>query len=74
MRDLYLPRWEAWVNYKRALLKGEPAREPDYFSLEKAWVTNDKSYNEGPSGDSVAIIEELYKQYIGEIRQTYKNI
>ena len=74
LRDLYLPRWEAWVNYKLALLKGEPAREPDYFGLEKAWVTSDKTYDEGPSGDSIAIIEELYKQYIGEIRRTYKNI
>lgn len=39
MRDMYLPRWEAWVDYKLALLRGETAQEPDYFQIEKIGST-----------------------------------
>ena len=41
MRDMYLPRWEAWVDYKLALLRGETAQEPDNIQIEKNWVGSD---------------------------------
>lgn len=39
MRDMYLPRWEAWVDYKLALLRRETAQEADYFQIEKIGQT-----------------------------------
>lgn len=73
IRDLYLPRWEAWFNYKLALLKGEKVEKPDYFNLEQAWVNNGKKYDEPVDTQSINIVADIYKSYIDELRQSYKN-
>lgn len=74
MRDLYLPRWEAWVNYKLALLNGEQKSAPDYFNLEKNWVNGNARYDTALSGNPIDIVEALYTKYIDEMRKIYKNI
>ena len=65
MADLYLPRWQAWVDYKKALLAGRQADAPDYFALENAWVEADKHYPlTDRSGDnSVATVREVFATY-----------
>ena len=74
MRDMYLPRWEAWVDYKLALLRGETAQEPDYFQIEKNWVDSDTRYDSTSTGNAISAVEEIYKKYFIELQQTYKNI
>lgn len=74
MRDMYLPRWEAWVDYKLALLRGETAQEPDYFQIEKNWVGSDTRYDSTSTGNAISAVEEIYKKYFIELQQTYKNI
>lgn len=61
MRDMYLPRWEAWVDYKLALLRGETAQEPDYFQIEKNWVDSDTRYDSTSTGNAISAVEEIYK-------------
>ena len=74
IRDRYLPRWEAWVDYKLALLRGETAQEPDYFQIEKNWVDSDTRYDSTSTGNAISAVEEIYKKYFIELQQTYKNI
>lgn len=71
--DFYLPRWEAYVTYKTGLLFGKKLPYPDYSKMEQEWVLTNSTYlsRVNPEG-TIAVVEDLYKQYHAEIEQSYQ--
>lgn len=73
LSDFYLPRWEAYVTYKASLLFGKKLPYPDYPKMEQEWVLTNSTYlsRVNPEG-TIAVVEDLYKQYHAEIEQNYQ--
>lgn len=72
--DFYLPRWEAYITYKSALLGGnKAAKKPDYAKMEKEWVLTDSAYptKVNPEG-AIPIVEDIYNIYYKEMTKAYK--
>lgn len=64
LQDFYLPRWQAFINYHADLLDGKIAAPPDYYrEIEKPWTERKNKYPSEPSGDQIALAEELSKKY-----------
>ncbi len=42
--DFYLKRWESWIKVMTQRLKGQNAKEPDYFDSEINWVWQNNNY------------------------------
>ena len=72
LRDFYYPRWKAYFQYKKDLLNGINSPEPDYFTMELAWVNDLKNYPAEATGESSVVIEKLYNKYYNEIKNCYK--
>ena len=63
LKDLYLPRWEMFIAATRAELDGQKVGKPDYFSLEKSWVTSRNVYPTQPQDDILKVAKELLIKY-----------
>lgn len=68
----YLPRWRAYVEYKRNLMQGEVVDEPNYDRMEMDWVASPMIYatQPNPIGPVVAV-EQLHKRYYNEMSAAY---
>ncbi|GHT15714.1 alpha-N-acetylglucosaminidase [Bacteroidia bacterium] len=49
LKDLYLPRWQQYIEVKKRQLKGEKVAEPNYFAMEKAWSEGTNRYPTEPT-------------------------
>lgn len=59
LKDLYLPRWNAFFDYMEAKIDGKDVSVPKYFDMEKAWCSQQNNYSEQPEGDVGALIQEI---------------
>lgn len=62
LRDLYRPRWEAWIAQQRALLDGREAADIDYYNLDESWVKSRNAYPSTPQGDPVKTARRALSQ------------
>lgn len=71
--DFYLPRWEAYVSYKKGLLNGKKVNLPDYPKMEKKWVLKNSIYPTKVSKEgAINTIEWIYKKYYADIKRAYQ--
>lgn len=42
LKELYYERWKAFFEQKQAELDGKPAKQPDFYGMEKAWAERSK--------------------------------
>ena len=60
LRDLYAPRWAAYfATLDTALGTGEAPVAIDWFAVDDAWAHRTDRYPVEPSGDPVALAEEV---------------
>jgi hypothetical protein len=63
IKDLYLPRWEAFFKQLDSELQGNPSKEIDFFSMELAWARGHNTYPTKPEGDYKALIKQIIWYY-----------
>lgn len=66
--DYYYGRWKLYFDYLTDQLDGGSAEPPDFFAYESAWAEETdrgaESFPATPSGDSLAVSEELFEKYV----------
>lgn len=63
LNDLYIPRWKMFIEANRNAIAGHMVEKPDYFSLEKKWISNRNVYPIQPQGDLLEVAKELLIKY-----------
>lgn len=62
LRDLYYPRWKAWFEYQTNKLRGVPAPEPDYYTMERIWSESLNPYPDIPQPNAVHRAMEIFNK------------
>lgn len=60
---LYKNRWKAFIEVTKQRLEGMEVPLPDYYAMEAEWVRKTDVYPKQPSGDPVAVANELFIKY-----------
>jgi alpha-N-acetylglucosaminidase len=63
LKDLYMPRWEKYIDVKIRQMKGENVSEPDFFAMEKAWSLSTSPYPKTPTKPLVETAVKILKKY-----------
>ena len=65
LRDVYYPRWEAFlVELAAALDEGREPRRPDYFGMDEEWCSLTGHYPSAPSGNAIDTATEVYETMV----------
>ncbi len=62
LKTYYNPRGEMFIEEMKNRLKGQTAKEIDFYSFERSWMEqtwDEQSYNVVPSGDAINISKEI---------------
>lgn len=64
IKDYYLARWQAFMDYHLALLEGREAKAPDYYNdIEKGYADRREVYPSEPTGPAAPKAKEMYEKY-----------
>lgn len=65
LRDLYYPRWEAWIRSKRTEISGEKSKPVDFYDMDEKWVKSRNPYPSESEGDAVEVALQVMNRHIG---------
>ncbi len=65
LKDLYYPRWVAFISSLEAELVGGTVEKNDFFEMEKDWVESHNVYASDKMGSPVEKASELFEKYYG---------
>ena len=66
LKTYYKLRWEMFIEEMKNRLKGQTAREIDFYSFERSWMEQtweEQSYNVIPSGNPINISKEILEKW-----------
>ena len=71
LKDYYKPRWNMFIEELNNQLNEKSPQQVDYYAIEKNWVESNKTYTHIPEGNSVSIVQEIFKKYKPIIEKVY---